>query len=177
MPLPQVAFPSRALRFHGKSIVSVPPSFRAALSDGHRVHGAGTILIGERYLGKSFPDSARPPICSDGGRKRPASVGRDLRAWRTVPDPGRGRAYIFDTAERKASPERALRVPGGDQGPTTQMDECNVVEPRNRLADFILYTQGSRHRLGVAFRVSARGDGNLTLLCRDLFASRSGISS
>ena len=55
------------------------------------------------------------------------------------------------------------------KGSTDQMDECDVVVPRSKVADFILYTHQVAKEVGLRIpSFGHAGDGNLHIyLCRD----------
>ena len=79
-------------------------------------------------------------------------------------------AYLIDTEERKSAVWTARGAfLEAIKASTDEMDECDVVVPRSRVADFIMYTHEVAKE--VRIRISGfghAGDGNLHLyICRD----------
>jgi len=131
-----------------------------------------TLLLAQDYLGKAFPDTASPAyllLTFDGSSPAQVAEEYELIAQLCL-DNGAVDVFIVDTDERK-------EVVWGTRGAfleaikasSNQIDECDVVVPRNRLVEFIKYT----HELAAATRVRIpsfghAGDGNLHVyLCRD----------
>ena len=78
--------------------------------------------------------------------------------------------FIVDTQERKQSVWNARGAfLEAIKASTTQMDECDVVVPRDRVADFIKYTHEVAGILNLRIpSFGHAGDGNLHVyLCRD----------
>ena len=130
------------------------------------------ILFAEEYLGKKFPahDSDAYLLMTFDGNTR-ESVMHDME---TIADLclelGALDVYIIDTEERSASVWSARSAfLEAIKGSTDMMDECDVVVPRSRVADFILYTHEVAEM--VHLRIPSfghAGDGNLHIyLCRD----------
>ncbi len=131
-----------------------------------------TILFSESYLGKKFPDTKNDAyilLTFDGNTD--AQVEQDMS---TVAELclqiGALDAYIVDTEERKKSVWSARGAfLEAIKASTTEMDECDVVVPGNRVDTFIKYT----HELAEEFHVRIpsfghAGDGNLHVyICRD----------
>ena len=131
-----------------------------------------TILFSESYLGKKFPDTKNDAyilLTFDGNTD--AQVEQDMS---TVAELclqiGALDAYIVDTEERKKSVWSARGAfLEAIKASTTEMDECDVVVPGNRVDTFIKYT----HELAAEFSVRIpsfghAGDGNLHVyICRD----------
>ena len=131
-----------------------------------------TILFSESYLGKRFPDTKNDAyilLTFDGGSQE--QVDRDLSAVAELClGIGALDAYIVDTEERKKSVWSARGAfLEAIKASTTEMDECDVVVPGNRVDTFIKYT----HALSDEFHVRIpsfghAGDGNLHVyICRD----------
>ncbi|MGE4484966.1 MAG: FAD-binding oxidoreductase [Oscillospiraceae bacterium] len=130
------------------------------------------ILFSEDYLGKRFPDSrfdAYILLTFDGSSpehvKTEYSIVADLCLENNAVD-----VYIVDTDERKDSVWSARgSFLEAIKSSTTEMDECDVVVPRNRIADFIKYTHQIARELGVRIpSFGHAGDGNLHVyICRD----------
>ena len=131
-----------------------------------------TLLLAQDYLGKAFPDTASPAyllLTFDGSSAAQVADDYEFIAKFCLEN-GAVDAFIVDTDERK-------EVVWGTRGAfleaikasSSQIDECDVVVPRNRLVEFIRYT----HELAAATRVRIpsfghAGDGNLHVyLCRD----------
>ncbi len=136
-----------------------------------------TILFSESYLGKKFPDTKSDAyilLTFDGNTD--AQVDQDLQ---TVADLclqiGAQDAYIVDTDERKKSVWSARGAfLEAIKASTTEMDECDVVVPGNKVDTFIKFT----HELADEFHVRIpsfghAGDGNLHIyICRDQLDDR-----
>jgi glycolate oxidase len=131
-----------------------------------------TILFSESHLGKKFPDTKNDAyilLTFDGNTD--AQVEQDMS---TVAELclqiGALDAYIVDTEERKKSVWSARGAfLEAIKASTTEMDECDVVVPGNRVDTFIKFT----HDLAAEFNVRIpsfghAGDGNLHVyICRD----------
>lgn len=131
-----------------------------------------TILFSEDYLGKKFPDTKNDAyilLTFDGNTE--AQVEADMK---TVADLcleiGALDAYIVDTEERKKAVWSARGAfLEAIKASTTEMDECDVVVPVNKVDEFIKFT----HSLADEFNVRIpsfghAGDGNLHVyICRD----------
>ncbi len=131
-----------------------------------------TILFSEDYLGKKFPDTKNDAyilLTFDGNTDE--QVEKDLQ---TVADLcleiGALDAYIVDTEERKKSVWSARGAfLEAIKASTTQMDECDVVVPVNKVDEFIKYTHALAEEFGVRIpSFGHAGDGNLHVyICRD----------
>lgn len=132
----------------------------------------GTILFAEEYLGKNFPDKKSPAyliLTVDGNDSEELSKEIDKVAAICL-EAGASDALIVDTEERKTSVWSARGAfLEAIKASTTEMDECDVVVPRNRIADFVLYTKEVSQKLGVRIpSFGHAGDGNLHIyVCRD----------
>ncbi|MFD3156368.1 FAD-binding oxidoreductase [Haloimpatiens sp. FM7330] len=130
------------------------------------------ILSAEEYLGKKFPDNSCDAyllLTFDGNTKE--QVEND---YSTVADlclaEGGIDAYIIDTDERKESVWSARGAfLEAIKASTTEMDECDVVVPRNRVAEFIKYTHDLEKEFNIRIpSFGHAGDGNLHVyICRD----------
>lgn len=130
------------------------------------------ILAAEEFLGKKFPDNSSDAyllLTFDGNSA--AQVEAD---YATVADlclnSGALDVFIVDTEERKESVWSARGAfLEAIKASTSEIDECDVVVPRNQVANFIKYT----HELEKEFNVRIpsfghAGDGNLHVyICRD----------
>ena len=131
-----------------------------------------TILFSEDYLGKKFPDTKNDAyilLTFDGNSD--AQVEQDMN---TVADLcltlGAIDAYIVDTEERKKSVWSARgSFLEAIKASTTEMDECDVVVPVNRVDEFIKFTHELADELYVRIpSFGHAGDGNLHVyICRD----------
>ena len=131
-----------------------------------------TILFSESYLGKKFPDSKNDAyilLTFDGNTEE--QVEWDMQ---TVADLcleiGALDAYIVDTEERKKSVWSARSAfLEAIKASTTEMDECDVVVPGNKVDEFIKFTHRIAEETGVRIpSFGHAGDGNLHVyICRD----------
>jgi glycolate oxidase len=126
----------------------------------------------EDYLGKKFPDhsgSAYLLLTYDGadgtGVERDYDVAADLCLQHGAKD-----VLIVDTEERKEAVWSARSAfLEAIKASTTEMDECDVVVPRDKVAQYIRFT----HRLAEQMNIRIpsfghAGDGNLHIyVCRD----------
>ncbi len=131
-----------------------------------------TIGFAETYLGKRFPDSSAPAyllLTVDGNDMEVIDKEAD-RVARVCLEEGATDAFIVDTEERKTSVWSARSAfLEAIKGSTTEMDECDVVVPRDRIAEFILYTHELSDRFNIRIpSFGHAGDGNLHIyICRD----------
>ncbi|MBK5242952.1 FAD-linked oxidase C-terminal domain-containing protein [Clostridium sp.] len=130
-----------------------------------------TIEAAENYLGKKFPTHASEAYLLLSFDGEPNQVKYELS---TVSDlclkEGSLDVFIVDTEERK---DNVWQSRGAFleaiKSSTSEMDECDVVVPRSRIADFILYT----HEIAKDYNLRIpsfghAGDGNLHIyLCKD----------
>ncbi len=131
-----------------------------------------TVLFSEEYLGKKFPDTKYPAylLLTVDGNDRDAvdkelSTVADLCMEKGAPD-----AYIVDTDERKESVWKSRGAfLEAIKASTSEMDECDVVVPRNNVAEFIKYTHEVAKTVGIRIpSFGHAGDGNLHVyVCRD----------
>ena len=123
------------------------------------------ILAAEEFLGRKFPDSTSDAyllLTYDGN-----SLDEIERDYETAADicleEGAADVFIVDTEERK---EAVWSARGAFleavKASTTEMDECDVVVPRNRVAEFIRYADSLQNQFGIRIRSFGHaGDGNL----------------
>ena len=131
-----------------------------------------TILFAEDYLGKRFPTTQSEAyilLTFDGNTDE--QVERDMS---TVADLcleiGALDAFIVDTEERKKSVWSARGAfLEAIKASTTEMDECDVVVPVNKVDEFIKFTHALSDEMGVRIpSFGHAGDGNLHIyICRD----------
>ncbi|MFT5873390.1 MAG: glycolate oxidase [Clostridium sp.] len=123
------------------------------------------IIAAEEFLGKKFPDNSSDAyllLTFDGN-----SIEEIERAYESVAniclEEGALDVFITDTDERK---EAVWSARGAFleavKATTTDMDECDVVVPRNKVAEFIKYTNELQKQFDVRIRSFGHaGDGNL----------------
>lgn len=174
VPLPKVSVSLLVPFADMKSAIeSVPKIIRSkVVPTAIEYMSRDTILFSEDYLGKKFPDTKNDAyilLTFDGNSD--AQVEADMN---TVADLclelGAIDAYIVDTDERKKSVWSARGAfLEAIKASTSEMDECDVVVPVNKVDSFIKYT----HDLAKEFNVRIpsfghAGDGNLHVyICRD----------
>lgn len=125
------------------------------------------ILAAEEFLGKKFPDNSSDAyllLTFDG-----SSLDEIESAYAAVADicleEGAIDVFIVDTDERK---EAVWSARGAFleavKSSTTVMEECDVVVPRNRVAEFIQFTDTLQKKFDIRIRSFGHaGDGNLHL--------------
>ncbi len=174
VPLPKITtsllvpFPSIS-----KAIETVPLLIKSRASlTAIEFMEQGTILFSEEYLGKNFPDKKSPAyliLTVDGNEKSVVESEIDRVAELCIAA-GATDALIVDTDERKTSVWSARGAfLEAIKASTTEMDECDVVVPRNKVAEFVLYTHEVAKELNVRIpSFGHAGDGNLHVyVCRD----------
>lgn len=131
-----------------------------------------TILFSEDYLGKKFPDTSAPAyllLTFDGHTAN--QLEEEYRAVaKLCLESGARDVFLVDTQERKDSVWGARGAfLEAIKASTTQMDECDVVVPRSRVADFVLFTHETAEKYSLRMPgFGHAGDGNLHIyLCRD----------
>lgn len=123
------------------------------------------ILAAEEFLGKKFPDNSSNAyllLTFDGNSKE--EIEKDYEKVANIClEEGALDVYISDTDERKESVWSARGAfLEAVKASTTDMDECDVVVPRNRVGDFINYTNDLQKEFNVRIRSFGHaGDGNL----------------
>lgn len=123
------------------------------------------ILAAEEYLGKKFPDNSSDAyllLTFDGSSREEIEKSYDSAAKLCLNE-GAIDVYITDTEERK---EAVWSARGAFleavKAATTEMDECDVVVPRNRVAEFVKYTNQLQNQFNIRIRSFGHaGDGNL----------------
>ncbi len=131
-----------------------------------------TILFAESYLGKKFPDTKNDAyilLTFDGNTDE--QVERDMNAVADLClELGALDAYIVDTEERKKAVWSARGAfLEAIKASTDEMDECDVVVPKNKIDEFIKFTHALSEETGVRIpSFGHAGDGNLHVyICRD----------
>ncbi len=123
------------------------------------------ILAAEEFLGKKFPDNSSDAyllLTFDGNSLAEIEKSYEMVANICL-DEGALDVFIVDTEERK---EAVWSARGAFleavKAATTDMDECDVVVPRNKVAEFIQYTDALQKQFDVRIRSFGHaGDGNL----------------
>ncbi len=131
-----------------------------------------TILNSEKFLGKKFPDSKHDAyllLTFDGNDIN--SIENDYsKVANLCLAQGAIDAYFIDTDERKKSVWSARGAfLEAIKASTDKMDECDVVVPKDLIADYIKYTHKLSKQLGVRIpSFGHAGDGNLHIyVCKD----------
>lgn len=155
------------------AIEAVPKIFRSKVTPtAIEYMSRDTILFAEDYLGKKFPDKKNEAyilLTFDGNSE--AQVNDDMQTVAELClDIGAVDAYIVDTEERKKSVWSARGAfLEAIKASTTEMDECDVVVPINKIDEFIRFTHSLAIESGVRIpSFGHAGDGNLHIyICRD----------
>ena len=174
IPLPKVSLsllvPFPAMK---NAIEAVPYIIRSkVIPTAIEYMSRDTILFSENYLGKKFPDTksdAYIVLTFDGNTEE--QVDQDLSTVAELClELGATDAYIVDTEERKKSVWSARGAfLEAIKASTTEMDECDVVVPGNRVDTFIKFTHALAKELNIRIpSFGHAGDGNLHVyICRD----------
>jgi glycolate oxidase len=130
------------------------------------------ILMAEEYLGKRFPDSASDCylLLTFDGQSPTVVEGQYEAVADLCLENGATDAWIVDTEERTASVWGARGAfLEAIKASTPGIDECDVVVPRDKMCEFILYTHQLAEELQVRIPYFGHaGDGNLHVyVCRD----------
>lgn len=126
----------------------------------------------ETYLGRTFPAEAAEAwllLRFDGADRAEIERAYDATA-RLCLDEGALDVFVLDTEERQDSVWAARGAfLEAIKSSTPEMDECDVVVPRNEIARFVRFVGTLSERFGVRIRSFGHaGDGNLHLyVCRD----------
>ena len=123
------------------------------------------ILASEEYLGKKFPDHASDSyllLTFDGRSKKEIELTYDHVA-KICLECGALDVLISDTEERQASIWQARgSFLEAIKSSTIDMDEVDVVVPRNKIAEFVEFTNELEKIIGIRIRSFGHaGDGNL----------------
>lgn len=174
VPLPKVSvsllvpFPDMK-----NAIEAVPEIFRSKVTPtAIEYMSRDTILFSEDYLGKKFPDTKNDAyilMTFDGNTDE--QVESDMKKIADLClEIGALDVYIVDTEERKKSVWSARGAfLEAIKSSTTEMDECDVVVPVNKVDEFIKYTHWLANEMNVRIpSFGHAGDGNLHIyICRD----------
>ena len=126
----------------------------------------------EKYLGKKFPDKSSDAyllLTFDGNSAEEIEKIYDATAKLCL-DLGAVDVYISDTDERQESIWSARGAfLEAIKSSTDEMDECDVVVPRNKVAVFMKFVKELERRYEVRIRSFGHaGDGNLHIyVCKD----------
>lgn len=123
------------------------------------------ILAAEEYLGRPYPDKSADAyllLTFDGSSREEIESDYDTVA-KICLENGAVDVLISNTPERN---EAIWKARGAFleaiKASTTEMDECDVVVPRRRVADFIKYSASLQKKHGIRIRSFGHaGDGNL----------------
>lgn len=174
IPLPKISVsllvPFKDMK---SAIEAVPKIFRSKVTPtAIEYMSRDTILFAEDYLGKKFPDKKNDAyilLTFDGNTQ--TQVDEDMN---TVADLcleiGAVDVYVVDTEERKKAVWSARGAfLEAIKASTTEMDECDVVVPVNKVDQFIKFTHELAERKSVRIpSFGHAGDGNLHVyICRD----------
>lgn len=123
------------------------------------------ILAAEEFLGKKFPDNSSDAylLLTFDGNSREEIEGNYENVANICLEEGALDVYIVDTDERKDAVWSARGAfLEAVKATTTEMDECDVVVPRNKVAEFIKYTDNLQEQFNIRIRSFGHaGDGNL----------------
>jgi glycolate oxidase len=134
------------------------------------------ILAAEEFLGKKFPDHSSDAyllLTFDGNNTDEIEKAYE-KAANICLEQGALDVLIIDTDERKESVWSARGAfLEAVKATTTEMDECDVVVPRNKVAEFIQFTDALQKQYDIRIRSFGHaGDGNLHLyVLRDQLSS------
>ena len=174
VPLPKVSI-SLLVPFKDRrsAIEAVPKIIRSkVIPTAVEYMSRDTIVFSENYLGKKFPDiknDAYILLTFDGNSDE--QVENDMRIVADLClEIGAIDVYIVDTDERKKSVWSARGAfLEAIKASTTEMDECDVVVPVNKIDEFIKFTHALAEEHGIRIpSFGHAGDGNLHIyICRD----------
>lgn len=123
------------------------------------------ILASEEFLGMTFPDNSADAyllLTFDGNSTEEIEQAYD-RVAHICLDAGALDVLISNTQERQESIWKARGAfLEAIKATTTEMDECDVVVPRNRIAEFVKFADDLQERCNVRIKgFGHAGDGNL----------------
>jgi len=131
-----------------------------------------TIISAEDFLGKKFPDTNYEAyiLLTFDGNSRPEIDKEIEKVANLCIEHGAIDGYFVDTDERKKSVWSARGAfLEAISASTDEMDECDVVVPKDKVADFIKYTHEVSKIVNIRIpSFGHAGDGNLHVyICRD----------
>lgn len=156
-----------------KAIEAVPEIIRSKASlTAIEYMSLDTILSAEDFLGKKFPDTnyAAYILLTFDGNNMDEIEDEYMMVAQLCISMGAIDGYFVDTDERKKSVWNARGAfLEAIKASTDLMDECDVVVPKSRIADFIKYTHEVAEKVGLRIpSFGHAGDGNLHIyLCKD----------
>ena len=167
LPLPKQAI-SLLVPFEGldKAIETVPKIIKSkSIPTSIEFMERDVILASEEFLGKKFPDNSADAyliLTFDGNSKDEIEKYYDSVAKIAIEN-GALDVLIADTDERKESIWNARGAfLEAIKASTTEMDECDVCVPRNKVAEFIKYTYELQDQFDIKIKnFGHAGDGNL----------------
>jgi glycolate oxidase len=167
LPLPKVAISLLVPYPNIETAISAVPVIikSKAIPTAIEYMERNVILSAENYLGKKFPDNSADAyllLTFDGNSKADVEKIYEKVAHVCL-DTGALDVFISDTDERNESIWSARGAfLEAIKASTSEMDECDVVVPRNFVADFINYTKIVEKELDVRIASFGHaGDGNL----------------
>lgn len=156
-----------------KAIEVVPEILRSKASlTAIEYMSLDTIISAEEFLGKKFPDTnyAAYILLTFDGNNMAEIENEYTKVAQLCIEKGAIDGYFIDTDERKKSVWNARGAfLEAIKASTDRMDECDVVVPKGRVADFIKYTHEVAGITGLRIpSFGHAGDGNLHIyLCKD----------
>lgn len=167
LPLPKVAI-SLLVPFPDieTAITAVPTIIKSkAIPTAIEYMERNVILAAENYLGKKFPDNSADAylLLTFDGNSKPEVEKIYEQVAHVCLDAGAMDVFISDTDERNESIWSARGAfLEAIKASTSEMDECDVVVPRNFVADFINFTKAVEKQLDIRIASFGHaGDGNL----------------
>lgn len=123
------------------------------------------ILASEEFLGMKFPDSSADAyllLTFDGNSTQEIEKAYEKVAHICL-DSGAFDVLISNTQERQESIWKARGAfLEAIKASTTEMDECDVVVPRNKIAEFVKFADDLQHKCNIRIKgFGHAGDGNL----------------
>jgi len=123
------------------------------------------ILASEKFLGKQFPDSSADAyllLTFDGNSNEEIELAYEKVAHICL-EAGALDVLISNTQERQESIWKARGAfLEAIKASTTEMDECDVVVPRNKIAEFVKFAETLQQRFDIRIKSFGHaGDGNL----------------
>mgnify|MGYP001555741600 CR=1 FL=1 len=169
LPLPKTAI-SLLIPFPDlfSAIETVPKIIKAkAIPTAIEFMERDVILAAEEYLGMQFPDSSANAylLLNFDGNSKEEIEGIYENVANICLDAGAEDVLIADTQERKDAIWKARGAfLEAIKASTSDMDECDVVVPRNRIAEFVKFADTLKEEFDVRIMgFGHAGDGNLHL--------------
>ena len=149
-----------------KAIEAVPKIIKAKIiPTGLEFMEREVLLDAESFLGKKFPDNSSDAyllLSFDGNTKEEIEESYE-KAAHVCLDSEAIDVFIADSTERQESIWNARGAfLEAIKASTTLIDECDVVVPRDRIADFVKYSTSLRDKYNIRIKSFGHaGDGNL----------------